>query len=62
MVERLTREFPGEETPPVIEQEVRRRFAEWADAPVRDFVPMLAERRSRERLRELYSEQRVPAP
>jgi len=32
-----------------IEAEVRRCFAEWDDAPVRDFVPIFAERRVREK-------------
>lgn len=35
----------------VIEAEVRASFAEWGDAPVRDFIPLLAERRVLELLR-----------
>jgi hypothetical protein len=36
---------PGE-----VEAEVRRSFGEWEDAPVREFVPIFAERRVRQRL------------
>lgn len=36
--------------PSDIEVEVRRCFADWADAPVREFVPIFAERIVRQRL------------
>ena len=34
----------------VIEERVRASFAEWRAAPIRDFIPLLAERRARETL------------
>lgn len=36
--------------PSEIETEVRRCFADWADAPVREFVPIFVERMVRRRL------------
>ncbi|MFN0283237.1 MAG: three-helix bundle dimerization domain-containing protein [Kineosporiaceae bacterium] len=39
--------------PRTVERLVRRIFAEFADAPVRTFVPVLVQRRADERLRDL---------
>jgi len=35
----------------VVEVEVRQSFADWADAPVQDFVPVLVERQVLRKLR-----------
>jgi len=43
--------FDGSVAASEIESEVRRFFAAWADAPVQDFVPILAERHVRDRIR-----------
>jgi hypothetical protein len=51
VVRRVAPVFDGSVAVADIEAEVRRCFAAWADAPVRDFVPVLAERQVRDRIR-----------
>jgi len=47
--ERLSRQFP-ELPPEEIEKAVHGKYDSFAKSPVRDFVPVLVERGSRERL------------
>jgi hypothetical protein len=50
VVARLARQFPGL-APADIERIVHEHYRTFDDRPVRDFVPMLVERASREALR-----------
>jgi hypothetical protein len=47
VVRRLSKAFAASIAPDVVNVEVRRAFADWAEAPVRDFVPVLVERQVR---------------
>ena len=51
VVARVRAALGGEVADDVIEQRVRDTFAEWRDATVRDFIPLLTERRVLEGLR-----------
>jgi hypothetical protein len=49
-VAHLGRQFQGEVPPQELETAIRGCFANWSDARVRDFVPILAERCAREQI------------
>jgi erythromycin esterase-like protein len=49
-VSHLVRRFGDTVPPGELEATVRECYGMWPDARVRDFVPVLAERRARERL------------
>jgi hypothetical protein len=49
----LRREFGAEVAPGVVDEQLRALVATFDGAPVRTFVPVLAQRAARERLREL---------
>ena len=51
VVERLNEEFSGAFPPDTIEAVVEGTAAEWRDAPIQDYVPLLTERAARTRLR-----------
>ncbi|MCU1673290.1 MAG: hypothetical protein JWN77_1403 [Frankiales bacterium] len=51
--EELVREFASALTEQVVSEQLRGLVAEFAGAPVRTFVPVLAQRVARERLRAL---------
>jgi hypothetical protein len=62
VVRRLGRTLAPAVPADVVEVEVRRSFADWADAPVRDFVPVLVERQVLGRLRAPVRAPRQPSP
>jgi hypothetical protein len=49
-VAHLGRQFQGEVPPEKLESAIRGCFANWSDAKVRDFIPILAERCAREQI------------
>ena len=57
--QRLVEEFSGSVPEDMIEAIIDDSIARWADAPVQAFVPVLVERRARQRLRELSRSQRA---
>jgi hypothetical protein len=52
-VDELSSEFDQRLDPEVLRHHVARSFDEFAGAPVRDFIPILARREARARLRSL---------
>ena len=46
VVRRISRSLGNSVTTDLVEGQVRACFRRWADAPVRDFVPIFAERRA----------------
>lgn len=51
----LTREFAGVVSEPAVEAAVWESFHAFTHSPIRTFVPILAQRNARERLRRLFS-------
>lgn len=51
-VHRLRLEFKGEFAEEMISAEIENAASRWSDAPVRQFVPVLAERTVRDHLRQ----------
>ena len=53
ITERLVGEFDGVLPPQQVAAELRKTLRQYDDAPVKMFVPVIAEREARERLRDL---------
>jgi hypothetical protein len=56
LTRRLVRQFENVIAPELVTATVASIASRWHDAPVQDFVPLLAERRSRDHLRSVVAE------